>query len=469
MLRTRKFCLVLLSLVLIIAFYTSAFAVDVKFSGSYYVAGAYLDKANLVKDTTAANTALGSTAFYFQRLQLSTEFVIAPGASLITRANIMERVWGGIRTPPGTTLDNVDPNFTSSAATRAENQNIGLDYAYLKLATPIGLIMAGYMSDGVWGTIFHNNDTAAANIIYVLPVDKWIFGIGAVKVIDNSYSSSNLFSTNTDVDSNKYYSLVIYQNKNFEGGIIYVYISDASNRNISDLRTKFHIIEPYFKAIVGPVKIQAELDYYFGDFIKFDKIPDGFSDQKIDSLTGWIDAVATFGKFYIGGTFAYSQGQGTDDSTLNEWASSGKDWSPTLIMWNSDRNYWLGNINGNGTSNFKYAMTNAFFYQLKAGVMPTDKLDIGASVAFAHADTLNDLTYGQAVIGTSIGLTSKAGYVSKNYGWEIDVIGTYKITDNLSYMAGFGYLFTGDYFKATSSTNSVTDDYLLINKLTFTF
>lgn len=469
MLRMRKFWLVLLSLGLIMAFGASAYAVDVKFSGTYYAAGVYLDKVNLVKETTATNTAAGSTAFYFQKLQLRTDFVIAPGVSLITQANIMERVWGGPRTPPGTTLDNIGPNFTSSAATRAENQNIGLDYAYLSFATPIGLIMAGYMSDGVWGTTFHNNDTAAATIIYVLPIDKWIFGLGAVKVIENSYSSSNLFSTNTDADYNKYYSLAIYKNKNFEGGIIYVYISDASNRNISDLRTKFHIIEPYFKAIVGPVKIQAELDYYFGDFIKFDKIPDGFSDQKIDSLTGWIDAVATFGMFYVGGTFAYSQGQGADGSTLNEWASSGKDWSPTLIMWNSDRNYWLGSINGNGTSNFKYAMTNAFFYQLKAGVKPTDKLDIGATVSFAHADTLNSLTDAQAIIGSSIGLTSKKGYVSRDYGWEIDVIGTYKITNNLSYLAGFGYLFTGDYFKATSNENSVTNDYLLINKLTFTF
>ena len=34
-----------------------------------------------------------------------------------------------------------------------------------------------------------------------------------------------------------------------------------------------------------------------------------------------------------------------------------------------------------------------------------------------------------------------------NYGWEIDLTGTYKITNNLSYMLGAGYLFTGDIFK----------------------
>ena len=60
-------------------------------------------------------------------------------------------------------------------------------------------------------------------------------------------------------------------------------------------------------------------------------------------------------------------------------------------------------------------------------------------------------------------------YVGGTYGKEVDVAGTYKITNNLSYMLGFGYPFTGDYFKGTSGTNKVDDDYLLINKLTLTF
>ena len=40
----KRFWLVLLSLGLVMAFSVSAFAVDVKVSGEYYVAGLYLDK-----------------------------------------------------------------------------------------------------------------------------------------------------------------------------------------------------------------------------------------------------------------------------------------------------------------------------------------------------------------------------------------------------------------------------------------
>jgi len=46
----KRFWLVLLSLGLIMAFSASAFALDVKVSGSYYAAGIYQNKTTFVKD-----------------------------------------------------------------------------------------------------------------------------------------------------------------------------------------------------------------------------------------------------------------------------------------------------------------------------------------------------------------------------------------------------------------------------------
>jgi hypothetical protein len=66
-----------------------------------------------------------------------------------------------------------------------------------------------------------------------------------------------------------------------------------------------------------------------------------------------------------------------------------------------------------------------------------------------------------------------AGVANGTYGTEVDLTGTYKITNNLSYMLGAGYLFTGDYFKGDESlkgnTHKVDNDYMLINKLTLSF
>jgi len=64
-----------------------------------------------------------------------------------------------------------------------------------------------------------------------------------------------------------------------------------------------------------------------------------------------------------------------------------------------------------------------------------------------------------------------------SYGMEVDITGTYKITNNLTYMLGAGYLFTGDYFKGANQIvgsndyqgAKINDEYMLINKLTLSF
>ena len=74
------------------------------------------------------------------------------------------------------------------------------------------------------------------------------------------------------------------------------------------------------------------------------------------------------------------------------------------------------------------------------------------AVAFARADQ-----------------TPTRGYVSDVYGTEVDLTATYKIYDNLSYMVGFGYLFTGDYFKGQTATAQLSNDYIVMHRLTLTF
>jgi len=101
-------------------------------------------------------------------------------------------------------------------------------------------------------------------------------------------------------------------------------------------------------------------------------------------------------------------------------------------------------------------MYNAWFFQGRIGVRPIDKLDIKASVSYAKADSK----------------TLPGGFpdaVSDVYGTEVDFVGTYKITNNLNYTLGFGYLFTGDYFKGFDPTASVRDNYIVTHKLTLTF
>ncbi|HPY35030.1 MAG TPA: hypothetical protein PKY32_04475, partial [Smithellaceae bacterium] len=213
------------------------------------------------------------------------------------------------------------------------------------------------------------------------------------------------------------------------------------------------------KAKFGPVAVEAEAWYLGGKVMKWEDdapfIP-GVTTDDI-SLSAWsvyVNAVADFNMFYFGGTFAYLSGD--DDTTTDKveggpgTVNGGRDWNPCLIMFNWDRNYWAGASNGWGASTDAGVMSNAYFGQLKAGVRPISDLDIALSVAYAKADKL------------------PTGYFEKDYGWEVDVTATYKITNNLSYMLGAGFLFTGDYYKA-ATTNDVEDNFIVLNKLTLTF
>lgn len=440
--KMRRFCLVLLSLGLIVAFSASAFAVDVKFSGEFEVGGMYLDKTTLKKDTATDGP---STAFYYQRLRVRADFVVSPGLTLTTRADIMERAWGAARSAPGTTKD------TNSSGTRAENENIAFDYAYVTYVSPIGKFVVGIQPNSTFGTIFGNSEAPIAKIVYSLPVGNFTFAAQLIK--GGEYSKTAINPTGyDDADNNSVYLYAIYKGQKVRGGFLYIYTNDASKR--PDALGGYRLykpaakLNPYFIAKLGPVDIQSELQYSWGKR----QYDNGTDDVTEESLSGWVDATATFNIVYFGATFAYVSGDNPDTKDKIEGGAlnGGTDWNPCLILWNYDRGYWAGALNGQGTSTIGTAMANAFFYQARAGVRPTDKLDIMASVSYAYADK------------------KPTGYASDKYGWEVDLTATYKITNNLSYMLGAGYLFTGDYFKG-ATTGDINNDYMLINKLTLTF
>ncbi len=452
----KRFWLVLLSLGLIMAFSASAFAVDVQFSGSIYEAGVYLDRVGLNKDPGSASKAF-STAFFYQRLRLRTDFIAAPGVKVVTRFDAMERVWGSARTAPSATLaDTGGLGSSMSGGTTAENENIAFDWAYISYDSPIGTFRVGYQDDGPWGTIFGDTTYVNPRIIWIGTFGPIMALAAAVKLQDTSYNTQNPTIAQSDLDNDKYAAGVIYMWKGGQVGILGGYWRYAYTRSSIESNSavgSFYGLLPYAKVQIGPVAIQAEIDYVWG------KYPSAYDsalgrDVKLDNIEGWIDALVTLGPVYFGGTIAYVAGDdpNTTDKMEGGALSGGRDWDPCLIMWNyNDRYKWIGAIYGNGTTNNAFGVTNAWFYQGKVGVKPIPPLDIYATVTYATVDKKPVTTLGSS------------------YGWEIDLVGTYKITNNLSYMLGGAYWFVGDYYKGLDQGSAVRDDFMIINKLTLTF
>jgi hypothetical protein len=464
----KRFWLVLLSLGLIMAFSVSAFAVDVKVSGEYYAAGMYLNRTN-VNDVTipavpasapgvvpvvtakSAVPADVSTAFFYQRLRMGADFIVSPSLKLVTRFDVMERIWGGAR---GESAASSAAGYdTLSAGTKTENQNIAFDLMYVNYDSPIGLFKVGYQIDSAWGTIFMDSSMPRGTVAWSYTSGPWFYYLGYKVWDDKSLSAVTTTTTQTDLDRDKSALAFKYIGKSAEGGLLGGHVRDARSKTATDNTTYLlYYLQPYAKAKFGPVSVQAEVDYFWGDYPKDDIDPT--KNQKLELLAGWIDATVNLNMFYAGGTVAYVSGDDPNTTDKIEGnaliVNGGIDWNPCLILFNNDLTYWAGGASGYNSSAVGGPMYNAWFGQGRVGVKPIPQLDAMLSVSYAQADKKN----------TNVGGT---------YGWEIDVTGTYKITNNLSYMLGVGYLFTGDYYKGTGADNKVNDDYMLINKLTLSF
>jgi hypothetical protein len=406
----------------------------------------------------------------------------------------MERVWGARSGSESNAL-------YYSAGTRAESENIAFNQIYIEYTSPIGLFKVGYMPDYVWGTAFGDQGSMLydGQIQYFIQSGPFIGFLGYSKRFDNSYSAVNTYSIDAwradrDYDSYRVAGIYEFKGNNLKGeaGLLFLYDRDATHRGSAGLMdtppagpflTNVYVLDPYVKAKFGAVTLQAEAQYWFGDAVKWESTAFGSPlssytggtappNVTINALSIFVDATVNLGPAYVGGTFVYLSGDKPDVKSASGTGSTveggintgGADFNPCLMMFNTETmGYWAGPINGHTDSVLDAQMSNAWFGQLRVGAKPTPQWDIMLSLSYATADQKPVNPY--ADHPTHI-------YTSGDYGTEIDLTGTYKITNNLSYMLGVGYLFTGDYFKGINIAGEdykIQDDYMLINKLTLNF
>jgi hypothetical protein len=475
----KKFWLILLSLGLVMAFSVSALAADVKFSGEYYVAGLFLKNVDV--SDPAMYSYNGSTAFFYQRLRLGIDFVVSPCLRLVTRADIMERTWqpddsgntSNSYAPPIKGHNDASPLAnTTLGYGNGDARNVDWDITYVDYTSPIGRFQVGFMPDYAWGTIWGNRMTGptAGQIKYMVPIGPVTIVFDYAKEKENSYWIGNTTAKNIDTDFDSYrIGPIINFGKggsvSGETGVLFIYNYDRQLRTAAwpnPSRDNVYVVQPYFKAKLGPVALQGEINYAWGTK---DYENPAIDDQDISSFTAFLDGDANFGIVSVGGSFAFVEGQNPDSNKIENKLTGGRDWNPCLIMFSNDAYYtWLGAVanptvfaaSTTGASAIDGEMRNVWFGQLRAGLAPISKLRFDTSVSYAAAD---QKPYN----------TTTHQYFDRDYGWEVDVIGTYKITNNLSYILGGAYLWTGDYFQAGVSTQNLKDEYLIINKLTLNF
>ena len=492
--KMKKLLVVLLSLGLIAAFSMTASAADVKFGGSYYVVGVYGNHPQ-VYDPGSGNAYDYSHAFFYQRVRLQPVFQIAEGLTFTARMDALEKQWGntnwkgstniaGIAGPDDLSLSR--PTTGAQTPKRGTQENIEFERGYVTFLTGIGQFQVGYQNVDDWGTDFGDYSNSRPRIQFATKVGNLILAAAYEKVYENDTAVVGT-STPTggnnlaDADKDTYAISGTYKDKNVEAGLLYKFYAYNNYRQFG-IKQAMSQLSPYAKVTAGPFYFEGEATYWYGKFAKFEEpnsmYPAGTADIDLNAMSLYLKGKMNAGPAYFGALFSYASGNDLSDKTKFTTALSGggTNFAPALLLLNDAMATWTGSGSaaaspGNYTSSLGFTGTiynpvtsskyNTIIYNAFAGFNPDPKLNVEAALTYATVDK-------KAIsMVWATGKVTEA--VSDKLGTEFDVKATYKIYDNLTYMLGAGYLWTGDYFKGASATATVANDYVLMNQLTLSF
>jgi hypothetical protein len=468
----------MLTVGLMMAFTMPAFGavggVDVKFSGQYLINGYYASNPSLKKSDSYAGA--GPYAVYDQRLRVQTEFKIAEGLKLVTRFDALEGIWGNTNwyaQSGGYGANNRSSNGGTVSGASNVQENIEFERAYVDFTTGIGQFLVGYQNFTAWGTALANGNNTKPGI-------KYVFATGPLTVIaalerntegqvrsgiKGGTGTANQYD-NIDSDTSAYDLGFIYKWGGGEAGMIYQYVEGNTNRPAASVGSSYsgvyHVLMPYAKMTFGPVYVESEIFFLTGTAKKYES-PVTTANVDASGLGFYLKANVDLKPAYVGGIFLWSQGDDLSDATKKKsgWLyafNAANEFEPCLIF----GSYWYNHAVGTtatgfaSTSGYSYFFDNIWFAQGYVGVKPMPKLDVQLSYSWMKADQKPSQT-------------AATTFVSDALGQEIDLKATYKIFDNLSYMIGGAYFFTGDYFKGTSAANQVDNNYLIMHQLNLTF
>jgi len=285
-------------------------------------------------------------------------------------------------------------------------------------------------------------------------------------------------------------------------GLLYQYgrNSQFKTQYTNGYETQLNLLLPYTKLTFGNFFIEGEAVYGFGNMRSYENngattnagpskaATNNSQDIGATAMGLFLHAKYDLKPAYFGLQFVYLSGddnQSSDKMTgsIAQALTANYGFNRALILWNADYGDNMGNMAGNiGTagaggnnprSGLSYQVTqfmdNVWFYQAYVGIKPMPKMDVKMAFSIASADKKPKSDVG--TVG-SPGFYNNANvreFVSGDYGKELDLTASYKIYDNLTYMIGAGYLWTGDYFKGYENGAQTSNNYLLSHRLTLNF
>jgi len=421
----KKLTTIALALCLAFAMAAPVMAVDADFSGAYRVRGMYTEHWDL-RDTSASN------AFMNMRFRLQTVFKASDILSVTVRIDALDgSTWG---------------DATATAAS--------FDRAYMTIKTDFGKFDIGRQKGGTWGTTFIDNEADVDRI----KLTKTIDDLTLYLVFQKTTEKDGLWSTDTptddvaDYDSDTYYFLAKQKMENLTAGVLLAFNNDKTN---ADQTTHKYSAIPYFVGKFGPLAIQGELAYNWGE-TDYDEA--GTPDLDIKELAYNIEASFNLGAATVLAGYAFTSGD-NDAATNNDnedsaFGNVGGDWEKLFILTTNEVPALvdlggIGNLSNDSNYGSKIIYGGATF-------SPLDNLTLGVVIGHADADEIPST-------------------MSKDdYGIEYDFTLNWKIYDNLTYTAIAAYLDAGDFWWNEAAANAAEpatfeNTYALFHQLQLAF
>ena len=457
---------------------STAAAVEFTMSGKYMVEGAYLSDArtypagtdselrDLIGGTSTlslAGTALNvmeedgrnntSDSYWLHTFEIKPTMKVNDKVSMSSVIRLaQDSIWGG-----QTAAGDVEGNQMSED----NNSGIYVHQLYMDYASPIGKVRIGRTPAGTYGTSFMDSDKRADRVmLYAAGLEKpWSTVFYLEKVKDNFATGTFNITTGvgnaddgTDVDSDTYVARLFYNTDTTDAGIHYGYTRDMTNNATIDSDVK-HALTAYGKFKMDNYFLNAELTHFMGGK-EYDNT--ATLDRDYDSWAGMMQVGGKFDALTPSLMYFYAQGQdmnhdGNGDDVENALGSTGTGdmFEPLYIL----------------TGRHTGLLNNDLF---NGGTTLLSKSGVHGVVAAADYAVSKELTL-HGAIGWAQADEIVAVNQDDDYGWEYNVGAAYKLLDNLTYEAHFGYLDTGDYFNFGDTTDNTNNVYILTHSLTMTF
>jgi hypothetical protein len=440
----KKLSVIALAVAACMLFAIPAMAVDVDFSGYYRVRGFFDDTQTLNDDTRTAQ------AKWDQRFRIQPVFKITDRLTLNTKFEGLDRMnWGQAESNPQT------------------DKSFDMERAWVNAQFDMFTLEFGRMVAGTCGLQYCNADSDADRIKVILKgIDPFYLDFTYSKYIEADYDT-----TYSDLDKDGYAVMGAYKVEGIEAGLLLEYVDDKTNSGTgaTPYSSQYTIVDPFFKGVFGMVTVEAEAQWFTGDYADYDGTT---TDMDYDAMRFVLDVGFDFGMMTAGVGYAHSDGRSASEQDMTRANFGGNDWEPFLIMTGYFDQASSGLLGGKGNFNEKNALRDVTGANVASG---TKWGDAGYDIFYVYGSypvtetlTLNAI-WGMAQADE----TSRFNTTSEPddaIGMEFDIGAKWQIMDNMTYDVKFGYFSPDDFWKlGVSGAQDPDETYSVMHSVVVTF